>query len=449
VWRAYDRWRDSARVALRAARDTAAGEQCRAGAERATTRLRYGRRLPVRVFVPCDEARLAASPVFEGPILAEGEGAWGAAEAEALRAGLAGRGAAAAWAPGPPSVHAGLGYTRYNRVEGLSTGAAARQALGRGWGWEANARWGLADRQANAELFAERALDRRALRAGAYRRLAQADDYGAAFAGGASVQNLVGGLDEQFYYRAAGAELAGARDGASPRPLGVPLGTGRLEWRVFGERQGAAAARARFTVGRDVLGRAGARSTATWWTRCPRAAPRRPAPRPAGAAAGATTRRPGACAPTRAPRPRPARSRTCAPRSTSRPSGGCPPPCGCGPAWARGARSAPCRRSGGGTWAGGRRCAARRPGRGAATRSGWAARRRSGTAGRGRSPWCSPTRGGPGRGRLGVRVPAIGGVHGAGVGVALLNGLLRVDAARGGGVGGRPWRVEGYAVARW
>ena len=450
VWRAYDRWRDSARVALRAARDTAAGEQCRAGAERATTRLRYGRRLPVRVFVPCDEARLAASPVFEGPILAEGEGAWGAAEAEALRAGLAGRGAAAAWAPGPPSVHAGLGYTRYNRVEGLSTGAAARQALGRGWGWEANARWGLADRQANAELFAERGLDRRALRAGAYRRLAQADDYGAAFAGGASVQNLVGGLDEQFYYRAAGAELAGARDGASPRPLGVPLGTGRLEWRVFGERQGAAAARARFTVGRDVLGRAGAAfdrnvvdtvpargataagAAARWrggWGDDASAWRVRADARAEAAAGTFAYVRPALDL--TAERRLPAAVRLRAGVGAGTALGALPPQ-----RWWNVGGWQTVR----GATAGSRRGDAFWLGRAEAQWDGWARAQPVVFADAG---WAGP------RAAWGSAFRRSAGVHGAGVGVALLNGLLRVDAARGGGVGGRPWRVEGYAVARW
>jgi hypothetical protein len=259
AWDAYVRWQRDAWRPVRLARDSARAAACRAGGADAVatgTRLRYGRRLPARVFVPCDEARLAASPVFEGSLLADDEGAWRPADADALRGLLGTDAATAAWAPQPPTLHAGLEYARYDRVEGLSLGAAARRALGRGWRAEAAGRLGLADRQPGAELFAERALDRRTLRAGAYRRLAQADDYGAAFAGGTSIQNLVAGLDERFYYRAHGVELAAARDAARGAALGVPFGAGRLEWRAFAERQDRADARARFTLYGRVLGRA-------------------------------------------------------------------------------------------------------------------------------------------------------------------------------------------------
>jgi hypothetical protein len=39
-------------------------------------------------------------------------------------------------------------------------------------------------------------------------------------------------------------------------------------------------------------------------------------------------------------------------------------------------------------------------------------------------------------------------VRGAGAGVALMNGLVRLDAARGLDAGAR-WRFAGYAVARF
>ncbi len=461
IWRAYHAWERPARAALRAARDSLRADECRTRGESARTRLRYGRRLPARVFVPCDEAKLAASPVFEAPLLSEGEGPWSAVDAAALRAQLAAAGGAtASWAPLPPTLHAGFEYTRYNRVEGLATGGAVRQTLGRGWRWEGNARYGFADRQPNAELFAERALDRRTLRAGAYRRLAQADDYGAAFAGGASLQNLFSGLDEQFYYRALGAELAGSRDGADARafrPLGVPLGAalgpllgaGRLDWRLFAERQDRADPRARFTFGRDVLGR----TEATFARNVVDTVAAR-----GGAVAGASARWRGA----RGTEASPWRLRADARAEAA--AGAF--------AYLRPALDLTAERSlpgallvrasaGGGSalgelppqrwwnvggWqtvrgvtAGSRRGAAFWTGRAELQWTGWA---RAQPARFTDAGWAGPPA------DWGRAFGRAAGVRGGGAGAVLLNGLLRVDAARPLGAGGR-WRVEGYAVARW
>lgn len=244
LWRAHRAWRDSSRRTLaRAQRDDAA-EQCRAGAQATRTRTRYGRRLPARVVAPCDEAALATSSIFTTPILAEDDAAWGVPAREELTRLLA-IDRQPAWAPQPPTLHGPLGYTRYNRVEGLSVGGAVRQSLGLGFRWEANARVSEADRQLGAEAWLERGDAPHRWRVGAYRRLEQADDYGAAFRFGSSLQNVVSGLDEQFYYRAAGAELTGTR-GAG----GAGTDAGRLTWRAFAERQADAPARARFTLQR-------------------------------------------------------------------------------------------------------------------------------------------------------------------------------------------------------
>ncbi|MDF1506496.1 hypothetical protein PYV61_26310, partial [Roseisolibacter sp. H3M3-2] len=198
-------------------------------AQSTRTRTRYGARLPTRVRVPCDESRLATADAFDAPLLADDDRAWPVPALDALAA-LDAR--PPAWAPQRPTLHGPLGYTRYDRVEGLSVGGAVRQSLGLGYRWEANARASEADRQWGAEAWLARGDAARGAgrewRGGAYRRLEQADDWGAAFRFGASVQNLLSGLDEQFYYRAAGAELAGARARAAG---------GALQWRLFAERQ--------------------------------------------------------------------------------------------------------------------------------------------------------------------------------------------------------------------
>ncbi len=242
LWRAHRAWRDSSFRTLNRARRDDVGAQCAAGAQSTRTRTRYGRRLPARVVVPCDEAALATASIFTTPILAEDESAWRIPAAEEL-ARLRAIDRQPAWAPQRPTLHGPFGYTRYNRVEGLSIGGAVRQTLGLGYRWEANARFSEADRQLGAEAWLERGDAPNRWRAGAYRRLEQADDYGAALRFGASVQNLVSGLDEQFYYRAAGAELTGTRTA----PAG---GAHALTWRAFAERQADAPARARFTLQR-------------------------------------------------------------------------------------------------------------------------------------------------------------------------------------------------------
>ncbi|GLC25223.1 ShlB/FhaC/HecB family hemolysin secretion/activation protein [Roseisolibacter agri] len=244
LWRAHRAWRDSSLRTLARARREDVGAQCRDGTQSTRTRTRYGRRLPARVVVPCDEAALATASIFTTPILAEDEAGWRVPAREEL-ARLLDADRQPAWAPQPVTLHGPFGYTRYNRVEGLSVGGALRQTLGLGYRWEASARFSEADRQFGAEAWMERGDVARRWRAGAYRRLEQADNYGAAFRFGASLQNVMSGLDEQFYYRAAGAELTGVRAARG----GAVAGHG-VTWRAFAERQTDAPAHARFTVQR-------------------------------------------------------------------------------------------------------------------------------------------------------------------------------------------------------
>ena len=452
AWDAYVRWQQAAWRPVRQVRDSVRRAACPPGdtaAVRAATVLRYGRRLPARVFVPCDEGRLARSPAFEGPLLAEGEGDWQRLDPAGLRDVLGTEAGAAPWAPGAPALRAGWEYTRYNRVEGLSTGGAVRWPLGRGWQAEAEARFGLADRVPNAELYAERSLDRRGRRAGAYRRLAQADDYGAAFASGASIQNLVSGLDEQFYYRALGAELAGVRELAA-RPRGLPVRAGRLEWRAFGERQDRAEARARFVVANRVFGRPDARFERNVVDTVPARG---------GLVAGGAVRWRGALAgddgsPWRLRADARAEAVTGA-WTYLRPAvdvtaervllGAVVLRASAGAGSALG-ELPPQRWWNVGGWqtvrgvtAGSRRGAAFWLGRAEAQWARWERAQPvafvdAGWAGR-RADWARAF----GRGA---------GVRSAGAGVALFGGLLRLDAARPLGAGGR-WRVESYAVARF
>lgn len=93
-------------------------------------------------------------------------------------------------------------------MEGLSLGALARQQLGRGYAWDATARLGTGDRTPNAELGVTRTNGRMSWRLAGYHRLAVAnDDWGSPLSFGASLGALLYGRDEGYYYRATGMQL--------------------------------------------------------------------------------------------------------------------------------------------------------------------------------------------------------------------------------------------------
>ena len=73
------------------------------------------------------------------------------------------------------------------------------------------------------------------MKLGAFTRLGVAnDDWGTPLSTTASLANAMYARDEGFYYRAAGAELAGTRDAPGR------LGNATLHWRLFAERQRSA-----------------------------------------------------------------------------------------------------------------------------------------------------------------------------------------------------------------
>jgi hypothetical protein len=248
-------WRDSVRTARRAAGDTmprrtGVSEAC----DTSTTgyvvqsRYRYGdTRLPVAVRVPCDVQRLAASPVLPASIYDPGEEVFGVKEREELIAQAISLGAQPAFGVQPPQLMYGIDYLRYNRVEGLSVGAEVQQSFGAGYEASLTARFGFADRDPVVELFGRRSDLLRTVRLGGYHRLVAVGDRGNPLSLGSSLSAMLWGRDEGFYYRATGAELGWLRD----RGVG-----GQLDLRLFGERQ--ATARVRTT-------RALVRSTDTPW----------------------------------------------------------------------------------------------------------------------------------------------------------------------------------------
>lgn len=237
-----DKWRDSVRVVRRAARRAAAdsvkqglkaGECDDIAAIRTRTRRGdQGSGLKIAVRVPCDDDALANSPDLPGSIFDDGEEIFGSAERDELVKQALAMGAQPPFAFGsvPPTLSWGLEHTRFNRVEGLSTGLLLEQKLGAGYTASLLARIGHADLEPNADLTLARSNLSATIRGRAYNRLVSANDWGNPLSFGSSVSALLFGRDEGFYYRASGAELEWTRERGS-----------RLSWRLFAERQRTAA----------------------------------------------------------------------------------------------------------------------------------------------------------------------------------------------------------------
>jgi hypothetical protein len=232
---------DSASRAARAARRRERGlwAQCDTSSQRVTTEWRHNGEVPVQIVAPCDSLALANSPDLPPSAYDEGEPLFSEADAAIIRDALD-LGAQPAWSPQRPQLVWGLSHNlvRYNRVEGLSAGVGAVQALGAGYGAEAIARIGIADWQPNGEIAVARSNGRDSLRLAIAHRLVAANDWGTPFGLGPSLNAVLFGRDEGLYYRTLGIELAGARR----------LEMGVLDWRVYAERQRGADVETHFSL---------------------------------------------------------------------------------------------------------------------------------------------------------------------------------------------------------
>jgi hypothetical protein len=143
------------------------------------------------------------------------------------------------FSPQRPLLRYGLGdgLMRYNRVEGFSPAIGLQQQFGAGLTADGLVRMGTADRKLNGELGFSLSDGRRTYRLGGYRRLVASNDWGNPLSFGSSFQALVFGRDEGFYYRGTGAELLIS---SHKNPY--------VEWRLYGERQGNAEVRTNFSV---------------------------------------------------------------------------------------------------------------------------------------------------------------------------------------------------------
>lgn len=180
------------------------------------------------VIVPPDDS-LATAPELPEPF-GRGERAFSAEELDRLRARISTARVPAAGLP-PPGFVWGTRLLRYNRVEGPSAGVGLRiPVAGRTDVWS-TLRMGVADQEPNVEVSLRHRDPGGSLAVGVYRRLEPAGDWGAPLGLGNSLHTFLLGYDDGLYYRTTGMALSASRN------------AGRLRWEgvLFGERHRTAA----------------------------------------------------------------------------------------------------------------------------------------------------------------------------------------------------------------
>jgi hypothetical protein len=221
----------------RAARREVRRNECKQGTERVRAHHNRDEDLQILVRVPCDTVALAHSTELPKSIYDEGEQVFGTAERDALVAEALTLGAQPEFNPQRPSVSWGLPFTRFNRIEGFSTALAVDDVLGSGYSAHGLFRLGAADLSPNGELSVDRTDGRRKIGIGVYRRLAASNDWGDPLGFSSSVSALLFGRDEGFYYRTWGAELKGDKD------YGLIN-----DWRLFAEQHFDATVHTEFAI---------------------------------------------------------------------------------------------------------------------------------------------------------------------------------------------------------
>ena len=229
---------DTARDSVsRATRRELRRNECKTGTERVRRQNRSDEGLRILVRTPCDTIALAHSSELPKSIYDDGEAVFGTAERDALVSEALTLGAQPEFSPQRPTLSWGVPYTRFNRIEGLSTALAADQVLGRGYSAHTQLRLGIADLSPNGELWLDRTDGRRTIGIGVYRRLVASNDWGDPLGFSSSVSALLFGRDDGFYYRTWGAELKGQKDEGIFN-----------SWRLFGEQHFDATVHTEFSV---------------------------------------------------------------------------------------------------------------------------------------------------------------------------------------------------------
>lgn len=200
--------------------------QCRTDSTWTKVEERYERSLRIAYDMPCKMETLAQSSALPAETVSDEE-LFDLRSAEQLGNALS-MSLQVPWAPQLPTMRVGSDLFRYNRVEGLSAGVEVKQVLGAGYSLRGVGRIGHADLHANGELSLLRSNGARSINAGVYHRLnAMNPEWAGALTLGTSLPALLYGRDEGFYYRSYGLELGEKREQRK----------GAFEYRFFLERQ--------------------------------------------------------------------------------------------------------------------------------------------------------------------------------------------------------------------
>ncbi len=141
-------------------------------------------------------------------------------------------------AAGKPSLIGPVSMLRYNRVEALSLGLGVSVPTGAHTALRVKGRFGVADLYPNGELAFGRTTERGQIGFSVYRRLDPIGDWGNPLGLANSFNALFLGTDDGQYFRATGVEVAAGR----------VFSQLRLEGRLFAERQRTAEKNTDFSI---------------------------------------------------------------------------------------------------------------------------------------------------------------------------------------------------------
>ncbi|QJR37622.1 hypothetical protein [Gemmatimonas groenlandica] len=251
---ANQRARDSIQAVQRARRDSvskglipvgrAADPACETSAFYTDIRFAADGLTPVLTRVPCDRRLLATSPALPPDQAPDTADLFGATARAELIAQVMSMQVQPLFAPQRPTLHAGSGLLRYNRIEGLSVGVELRQQLGAGYSSTLSGRLGVADLVPNTSLALQRTDLQHTWTIAGYRELTAVGE-DAPLSAGSSLGALLFGRDEGYYYRRAGLAVGYATASIAA--------SSRVQWRLFAERQQSAGTNATWSLGRPMI----------------------------------------------------------------------------------------------------------------------------------------------------------------------------------------------------
>jgi hypothetical protein len=198
---------------------------------------------PMLLRVPCDQRQLATSRALPPLGAREAITRTDADAHAALVAQAMSMRAQPLFAPQRPTLDVGAGLLRYNRIEGLSIGAAVHEPLGAGYSARVVGRVGVADRIPNADVSLERSDLQHRWAVSGYRALGAVGD-DSPLTAGSSLGALLFGRDEGYYYRRTGLAFTGSVTSLE--------GTSLTALRLFVDHQQPARTNATFSFGRPM-----------------------------------------------------------------------------------------------------------------------------------------------------------------------------------------------------